>query len=218
MAAGRQPARPNFEFRISNFEFRISRASPRRGVSLLEVLISMFVMLFGLMGVAAIFPVGNHYAVRGERFDRGAAAIDVAVADLKARGVLDTRAWLYADANNTPLMNYDGVFNPSTRRIRGPAFLIDPLGASMVDPGQGLPMFPYGGDGGSVNPWGLLDETGDPLGWPIRRVSLRQRGQDFRLSTIAAELIATLRDDVTVDVPRDADRPSVVRWNIVNGV
>jgi hypothetical protein len=69
----------------------------RRGISLLEVLISMFVMLFGLMGVAVIFPVGNHYAGRGEQFDRGAAMADQAMADLKARGLLKPSLWYYAE-------------------------------------------------------------------------------------------------------------------------
>src|SRR5688572_8247857 len=39
-----------------------TRRLRRPGISLLEVLISMFVLLFGLMGVAAVFPVGNHFA------------------------------------------------------------------------------------------------------------------------------------------------------------
>jgi hypothetical protein len=67
----------------------------RRGISLLEVLISMFVLLFGLMGVAAVFPVGNHYAGRGEQFDRGTALAEATMADLKARGMLKPEAWLY---------------------------------------------------------------------------------------------------------------------------
>ena len=35
------------------------RRKRRAGISLVEVLISMFVLLFGLMGVAAMFPVGS---------------------------------------------------------------------------------------------------------------------------------------------------------------
>src|SRR5215207_700910 len=74
------------------------RYAARRGISLLEVLISMFVLLFGLMGVASIFPVGNHYAGKGEQYDRGAALADQAFADIKARGMLNPSAWIYPDA------------------------------------------------------------------------------------------------------------------------
>ena len=83
--------------------------SLRRGISLLEVLISMFVLLFGLMGVAAIFPVGNHYAGRGEQFDRGSALAESAFADLKARGMLKPELWYYA---NHPVA--DAQIVPST--------------------------------------------------------------------------------------------------------
>ena len=70
-----------------------SLLAPRPGISLLEVLISMFVLLFGLMGVAAIFPVGNHYAAKGDQYDRGAAMADAALAELKSRGLLRPQLW-----------------------------------------------------------------------------------------------------------------------------
>jgi Tfp pilus assembly protein PilV len=80
---------------LSQLATRDSQRTPRRGISLLEVLISMFVLLFGLMGVAAIFPVGNHYAGKGEQFDRGSALAEAAFADLKARGMLTPEYWYY---------------------------------------------------------------------------------------------------------------------------
>ena len=70
----------------------------RNGITLLEVLISMFVLLFGLMGVAAVFPVGNHYAGRGEQFDRSTALSESAFGELRARGVLRPETWLYGAA------------------------------------------------------------------------------------------------------------------------
>jgi hypothetical protein len=70
---------------------------PRRGISLIEVLISMFVLLFGLMGVAAIFPVGNHYAAQGDRYDRGGALTENAFAEIKARNLLQVDRWLYPE-------------------------------------------------------------------------------------------------------------------------
>ncbi len=82
---------------------RVVRNRPsaiRNGISLVEVLISMFVLLFGLMGVAAIFPVGNHFVVEGEKFDLGSALAQNAFEELKARGLLRPEVWHYADPNN----------------------------------------------------------------------------------------------------------------------
>lgn len=116
----------------------------RRGISLLEVLISMFVLLFGLMGVAAIFPVGNHYAGKGEQFDRGSALAGAAFADLKARGMLRPQLWLYAELPSTgATTGYNefiqppaagataGQFNVTGADGPGQAFVIDPLGEAL---------------------------------------------------------------------------------------
>ena len=64
---------------------QLARAS-RTGISLIEILISMFVLLFGLMGVAAIFPVGSHYTVEGEKFDFGSNLARNAFEELRTRG------------------------------------------------------------------------------------------------------------------------------------
>lgn len=102
----------DFRFQISDFRlrtrsvhlprsFRNPQSALRKGISLIEVLISMFVLLFGLMGVAAIFPVGNHYVVEGEKFDLGAAIAQNAFEELKGRGLLQTEVWHYADPKLT---------------------------------------------------------------------------------------------------------------------
>ncbi len=45
----------------------------RRGVSLVEILICLFIILFGLLGVAALLPVGRYDIMVAARADRGAA-------------------------------------------------------------------------------------------------------------------------------------------------
>jgi hypothetical protein len=142
---------------------RLAARASRTGISLLEVLISMFVLLFGLMGVAAVFPVGNHYAGRGDQYDRGAAMADAAFADLKARGILQPGVWLYAETPISPadvMLRNDwrltqtsgqgiGQFNITPTASIGPghAFVIDPMGiaakkAVNTTP-NGLDVFPY---------------------------------------------------------------------------
>mgnify|MGYP001411790992 CR=1 FL=1 len=54
------------------------------GISLIEILISMFVLLFGLLGVASIFPVGSHYMNEGEKFDLSSALAQNAFEEMGA--------------------------------------------------------------------------------------------------------------------------------------
>ena len=111
----------------------------------MEVLISMFVMLFGLMGVAAIFPVGNYYVVEGEKHDLGSLLAANAFEEIQARGMLRPELWLYANdppnsnkvvGNNLVIQNSGtstGSYNfPSGLGNAGPgrAFVIDPIAAS----------------------------------------------------------------------------------------
>jgi hypothetical protein len=94
------------------------------------------------MGVAAIFPVGNHYVVEGEKYDLGASIAQNAFEELKARRMLRPEAWLYADSvpgTMWPVINPSGAFSipfpgPTDPVVdtEGPgfAFVIDPLGSA----------------------------------------------------------------------------------------
>lgn len=126
----------------------------------------MFVLLFGLMGVAMVFPVGNHYAGKGEQYDRGAALTEAGFAELKARGMLQPEYWYYANHpagteaqvpvatdQPAPVMRVaNGDFNlpliSTANNTPGYAFVIDPLGtaAGLYDATPiiaGLDYFPY---------------------------------------------------------------------------
>lgn len=168
----------------------------RRGISLLEVLISMFVLLFGLMGVASLFPVGSHYAAQGEQFDRSTALSDAAFDELLARGMLKPESWLYGNplknANNATYndttvsantANNDvEVINPNTKLFNltlpavgpGRAFVIDPVGAAAaIDPqAQYFPFWNYLVDAPNVgmpSAWQTAPATWpNPANWPIQ--------------------------------------------------
>ncbi len=66
----------------------------RRGISLVEVLISMGILSLGLLGVAAIFPVGGYYVQSGDTYDSADAVAQAALADAAARGWLDPKNWV----------------------------------------------------------------------------------------------------------------------------
>ena len=61
-------------------------APARRGISLMEVLISAFIMAVGLLGVAALLPVGHHEASKGMLADRAAEIGRMAFRDFQIRG------------------------------------------------------------------------------------------------------------------------------------
>jgi hypothetical protein len=183
----------------------------RRGISLMEVLISMFILLVGLMGVASIFPVGNHYAGKGEAYDRGSALADAAFAELKTREILNPNQWIYPDA--TPVMTNDAFtmtpFPPGgSDDGPGQAFVIDPIGAATIATNN----FPETAAG---NPWqagtALLPSLSGNE-WPIRRVTLPQT-PGVKMTTAVAETIFRLHDDVTNELPSETDRPGIQRWN-----
>jgi len=199
----------------------------------------MFILLFGLMGVAAIFPVGNHYAARSDRFDRAAALADNAFADLRARGLLRSDRWVAVlDAEGPqpviagPGSRRAGLFaQPSGGIGSGHAFVIDPLGyaAGLEDNPQAenLDVWPrayHGQDAAGVanvaNPWTGMGPPASPgtlpgTRWPIRRVTYLAIGNRV-LPARVAELAFSLRDDLAVELPLEGDRPGVQRWNAVD--
>ena len=147
----------------------------RTGMSLIEVLISMFVLLFGLMGVAAIFPVGNYYVVEGEKFDLASGIAQNAFEELRARGMLKPEFWMYAnvppfpgETGGTPLIQRPpspgdpsvtvplGTFKQLSPTGPGSAFVLDPLGTAADVPAAKKLRFPYQANNlpvASSNPW-----------------------------------------------------------------
>ena len=91
--------------------------SSRRGVSLMEVLISIFVLSVGLLGVAAMIPVGRYEIVEGAKADRGAALARAALREVKIRRMLEP----YQYPNGTQVQMWHGL------DANAPCTLIDPL-------------------------------------------------------------------------------------------
>ena len=81
----------------------------RRGISLLEVLISIGILSIGLASVLALLPAGGSQARKAMIEDRRGALGEAAAADCHARGFLNPSNWIGASA---------------------PPVMIDPLGAA----------------------------------------------------------------------------------------
>jgi len=124
----------------------------RRGISLMEVLISMFVLTVGLLGVAALIPAGRHEIVEAAKLDNASMVGRAAFRDMQVRGFLNPAGWntfpglwtTVYDPASDPAKPFTAVhFNTVTNLVgndpnaaRFAAYVIDPLGLS-------LPVTPY---------------------------------------------------------------------------
>ena len=90
------------------------RPAKRRGVTLLEVLICMFVLTVGILGLAALIPVGGFAIIESGKADRSGACGRAALREVKVRRMLDWRLWY-----------------PIPGTIAGNPFIIDPLSKSL---------------------------------------------------------------------------------------
>jgi hypothetical protein len=125
-------------------------AASRRGITLLEVLISMFVLLIGLMGVGAMIPAGRFDIKQGVKTDYGTTVGRAAFRDLKVRRYLNPLAWsTLSGATLTPAATPSPIppFTPTafsngsnTAIALSAAYVIDPLGVARGFPAE----FPAG--------------------------------------------------------------------------
>jgi hypothetical protein len=103
-------------------------------VSLLEVLIAVGVLTIGLLGVAAMLPVGRFEIVEAAKADRSAACGKAGLRDVKVRGMLNPRCW----------RTVNGVPVTTTNTLRfGQVFAIDPLYVARNVGAANIQRFPY---------------------------------------------------------------------------
>jgi len=90
---------------------RLGETRPR-GISLTEVLISLGILAVGLLGVAAVFPVGSFYMQKATISDNGSAIAQSVMNDLVARGTVNPKAW-YAMVPTPPATNAAQFYFPN---------------------------------------------------------------------------------------------------------
>ncbi len=84
----------------------------RSGITLLEVLISIFVLSVGLFGVAALIPVGRQQIEQGSKYDRAATASRAAMSELLARDWLSPDMWMNYQGNAYGPVSSGAAFPP----------------------------------------------------------------------------------------------------------
>jgi len=209
--------------------------SPRRGVTLVEVLISMGILAIGLLGAASMFPVGSYFMQKGEVADRGAAIAQAAFADLVARGDLSPENWQTWDtgtAKYRPMgarmrnwMEVNGRGNQTAmNNDLGFVYVIDPLGtaAAIGAAGRegtlnnafrnsvGRAPFDAVRDGESIDT-APVDVAGTNRWlsfngvWPVKRLSSNEISLGGQPSEPLAQQIYTSGDDLAFSLAEDED-------------
>lgn len=206
-----------------------------RGVTLTEVLIAMGILAVGLLGAAAMFPVGSYYMQKGEIADRGSAIARAAFSDLVARGELSPQNWyMYTPGGvYVPMSDFMANWmaanaNPTTGQYdqaklnaeAGFIYLIDPYGIASAAAGTSLnwgeltyaPVARRWGTPLPTNngsPWAPFAYPADGGNhWPIRRLCTSSALVN---GTPVESLAATLYrsgDDVSFSIPDEDDQPS----------
>jgi hypothetical protein len=105
----------------------------RRGISLMEVLVSIFILSIGLLGMAALLPLGQMSLLESTKSDRSGACGRAALRDIQVRRMLDYRYWFWQDGvwspNPSPppaVISEDQ--NAVNTFVESSPFVIDPLG------------------------------------------------------------------------------------------
>jgi len=108
------------------------RRRRRPGISLLEILVAIFILSIGLLGVAALIPVGNSEVIKSSIAHRSAETGLRAFREMKLRGYLNPQNWL---AGGQAVVDPEtGVMKPE---FAGQTVVIDPL--TSQSNGQAIP-------------------------------------------------------------------------------
>ena len=99
----------------------------RRGISLMEVLISMGILTIGLVSVISLIPAGRSQALKASAIDRSAALAQNAAADFINRGFLRPSGWTAMPSSNIAV--FDPLFDPL-----GTLFWTNTLSLSVIQP------------------------------------------------------------------------------------
>jgi hypothetical protein len=105
-----------------------------RGITLPEVIISIFILAIGVLGVAALLPVGNVEVQRASITHRGAELGLRTYRELRLRGWMQPEMWMAGGGG--PVVDESGRLQS---QYRGKPLAIDPVGVAVS---QGLAQFP----------------------------------------------------------------------------
>lgn len=156
----------------------------RRGITLTEVLISVFVLGAGLLGLASLVPLGQYHAIQANHQDRAASCARWVFRQIDSQGVMNPSLWV----------TRTGV-SPGVPRV----FILDPrflsVGLNQGDPLAG--QFPY-----------VVGSAG--ANWNLSRLTLNDpQMANTPMNFGVAYQLCTWRDDILFTAPNDNIRPGM---------
>lgn len=155
---------------------------PRSGITLIEVLVSLFVLTIGILGVIAALPIGSYSLNKAKIADRAGACAQAALADTRIRGLADVDR-LYSDIDPTVNLNQ--------------AYAIDPLVYAHSGGATAAETFPF--------------NFNAPVGLPRMTLSNSRNGSAAMPTSVADRLFIwgdQLKHSVASE--EDALRPSMI--------
>jgi type II secretory pathway pseudopilin PulG len=96
----------------------------RRGISIIEVLVSMFILSVGLLGIASLLPIGQRQAALADQQDRLSSLGQNAIRSFRTRGYSNPAFWMVGSGSG-PTGSYFST-----------PILIDPLMAAKQSSGK----------------------------------------------------------------------------------
>ena len=185
---------------------RHSPLATRAGVSLLEVLISIFVIMVGMLGVAAVIPAGRAELVEAAKADRSSVCGASAAQFLQTSSYFDPRKWTNWDTSSPAAVV---VYPTGTAAIpftgtNSGAFVVDPLyyakqWASTTASTTTLHVFPIPAGGTIPTVRVGIPLLGTPTVAPTR---------PYYLAQAIAERFFLGQDDLVMAPPKDrTERP-----------
>jgi len=196
----------------SAWKAAMNRRTPktrRRGISMLEILISLGVILVGLLGVAALLPVARFDMVTSLRADRGAACARAAMRDMIVRRMIEPKHksgaanWFYGTAVDPSL--------PVAWPLVDRPVAIDPIGVAQYLYAGASPRGPY-----QEFPYPANSIMGAPI--IMCRATLGPiYGPNAQIRLALAQRLFTSRDDLEFDLTgARTERPRQI-FRLANG-
>lgn len=169
----------------------------RRGISLLEVLVSIGVLLVGFTGVATLLPIAKFYATDANKYTRASTLGQQALHDIQIRGYLSPKKWVdpagsFGFVNSSflvvdPLAMSYAAANYQQQPVFFPAF---PYTQSSPPPAGVPQMFRSNVD--IANSW--PDDSDTPV-----------KPNPLAMPFAQADRIFRLNDDLIFDLPANGD-------------